>query len=224
MGKKQEPLFDEEARNWESLYKDSPEERWGLFQSYARKRVQARLDLCLSLLPPVRGRDVIELGCGPGYYGARLIRKGANWSGVDLSEKMLKLCRRNTRSDCLIRANVLALPFLPDSCDAMLCIGVLSYLRKREISSLLSDASSIIRPGGFLLTQTVRFDPITWVRCRLPGIVPRPLRIPGPFFPRNPETIKRLLLENGFSLQRTVSYKKFALYPAGTIYLARKTG
>ncbi|MDD5557488.1 MAG: methyltransferase domain-containing protein [bacterium] len=216
------PLFDDEARKWDGLYRDSPGARWGLLQGYAQRRVRGRMALCLSLLPDVAGLDVIEIGCGPGHYGGRLIGEGARWTGVDLSSRMLSICRATTGSGRLVRADAVRLPLRAASCDIMLCIGLLSYLSRAEIADLLEDARSIIRPGGLLLAQTVRFDPITWVRCRLPRAVPRPVRIPGPFHPRNPRTIARLIAASGLRLERTVPYRKFLVYPAGTIYLARR--
>jgi SAM-dependent methyltransferase len=215
-------LFDAEAEAWESLYRDSSEARWGVFQGYASKRTRARMELCLSLLPPLAGKEVIELGCGPGYYGMRLIAGGARWTGLDISDGMLAVCRKNTRSERLVRANVLHLPFRHGCCDILLCIGVVSYFKKSAAASLFSEASKILRTGGIFLTQTVRFDPLTWIRCRLPCRVPRPLRIPGPFYPRNPNTITRLLEDNGLSPRLIVPYRKFLIYPAGTIYVAEK--
>lgn len=216
-------MFDDEARRWESLYHDAGGERWGIFQRNVRARAVARMELCLSLLPPVRGKAVIELGCGPGFYGARLSREGARWAGLDLSEPMLAICRKNVPGARLARGNVLALPFRPASCDAMLCVGVLSYLSRAQIDSLFSQVLPTLRPGGVFLAQTLLFDPLTWVRCRLPRLVPRPVRIPGPFTPRSPRTIRRLLEKNGFSVRRVVTYRKYLVYPAGTVYLAERT-
>lgn len=215
-------LFDDEAQRWESLYRDSSEARWGLLQDYARKRTVARMELCLSLLPPIAGKNVIELGCGPGYYGIRLIAGGAKWTGLDISEGMLAVCQKNTRSNRLVRSDVLHLPFRPSRCDVLLCIGVVSYLRKNEIAALFSEASRVLRRGGIFITQTVRLDPLTWIRCRLPRSIPRPVRIPGPFYPRNPNTIIGLLGDGGLALRRVVPYRKLRIYPAGTVYVAEK--
>lgn len=215
-------LFDDETQTWESLYRDSSKERWGLFQNYVKKRTVARMELCLSLLPPVGDKDVIELGCGPGYYGMRLIAGGAIWTGLDISEGMLAVCRKNTLSRRLVRSDVLHLPFRPACCDVLLCIGVVSYLRKNEIAALFSAASRILRRGGIFITQTVRLDPLTWIRCRLPRSIPRPVRIPGPFYPRNPRTITGLLEDGGLTPKRTIPYRKFLIYPAGTVYVAEK--
>ena len=215
-------LFDNEAKRWESLYRDSSEARWGLLQSYVKKRTVARMELCLSLLPPFAGKDVIELGCGPGYYGIRLIAGGAKWTGLDISEGMLAVCQKNTRSHRLVRSDVLHLPFRPSCCDILLCIGVVSYLRKREIAALFSMASRILRRGGIFIAQTVRLDPLTWIRCRLPHSIPRPVRIPGPFHPLNPNTILGLLGDSSLSPKRIIPYRKFLIYPAGTVYVAEK--
>ncbi len=214
-------LCDAEAAAWESLYRDSSEARWGIFQSYVGKRTRARMELCLSLLPSLAHKEVIELGCGPGYYGMRIIAGGARWTGLDISEEMLAICHKNTRGGRLVRSDVLHLPFPPGCCDILLCIGVVSYLKINEIASLFSQAFRILRTGGVFVTQTVRFDPLTWVRCRLPHSIPRPLRIPGPLYPRNPRTIRRMLQQSGFAIQQLRPYNKFLIYPAGTIYLAR---
>jgi SAM-dependent methyltransferase len=47
----------------------------------------------LSLLPKVRGKRVLDAGCGPGAYAQILSRRGAKVVGVDVSPKMLRLAR-----------------------------------------------------------------------------------------------------------------------------------
>lgn len=72
------------------------------------------------------------------------------------------------------------------------------------------------------MTQSLVFDPFTWVRCRLPRAVPRPIRIPGPFTPRTRSTVTRLLGESGFTVRRVARYRKYAVVPAGDIYIAER--
>jgi len=47
----------------------------------------------LSLLPGVRGKRVLDAGCGPGVYSQILLKRGAMVVGVDVSPKMLSLAR-----------------------------------------------------------------------------------------------------------------------------------
>jgi 2-polyprenyl-3-methyl-5-hydroxy-6-metoxy-1,4-benzoquinol methylase len=48
----------------------------------------------LRALPPIDGKDVIELGCGTGYFGAWLRRGGAaRVEGVDVTPAQLDTAR-----------------------------------------------------------------------------------------------------------------------------------
>jgi len=59
--------------------------RWGIF---------GVLETELHVLPDeLRGKDVIELGCGTAYLSAWLARRGANVTGIDNSEEQLKTAR-----------------------------------------------------------------------------------------------------------------------------------
>jgi len=48
----------------------------------------------LSLLPDVKGKRVLDAGCGPGVYAEELVRRGAEVVCVDASPKMLEFARR----------------------------------------------------------------------------------------------------------------------------------
>jgi SAM-dependent methyltransferase len=52
----------------------------------------------LSLLPSVRGKYVLDAGCGPGVYAQILVRRGARVVGVDVSPKMVRLARERVGS------------------------------------------------------------------------------------------------------------------------------
>jgi 2-polyprenyl-3-methyl-5-hydroxy-6-metoxy-1,4-benzoquinol methylase len=43
---------------------------------------------------PVRGKTVLDIGCGPGHYGVELARRGAaRVVGIDFAERMVELAR-----------------------------------------------------------------------------------------------------------------------------------
>src|SRR5256885_5800506 len=72
----------------------------------------------LNVLPDVRGLDVIELGCGTGYFGAWLKRRGARRVvGIDVTAAQLATAHALNREFKLglefIEANAEAVP-LPD--------------------------------------------------------------------------------------------------------------
>ncbi len=50
-----------------------------------------------SLLPPLEGLDVVDLGCGYGWFSRYAAEQGARTvSGLDVSQKMLDHARANT--------------------------------------------------------------------------------------------------------------------------------
>jgi 2-polyprenyl-3-methyl-5-hydroxy-6-metoxy-1,4-benzoquinol methylase len=84
------------------------------------------------ILPDVRALDVIDLGCGTGYWCAWLSRLGARPVGIDVSEAQLQTARalqdEHGLSFPLIHASAEAVP-LPDAC----CDPGLLGVRRRDL-------------------------------------------------------------------------------------------
>jgi ubiquinone/menaquinone biosynthesis C-methylase UbiE len=107
----------------------------------------------------VKGR-VLELGCGTGRISIPLARAGVALVGVDRSAAMLERAyrraakRRNgTRVQgriSLIRGDIRALPFRPDSFSMVMApYGVLqSLLHDRDLSGTISAVSRVLARGG----------------------------------------------------------------------------
>lgn len=47
----------------------------------------------MSLLPDVAGRQVLDLACGPGWYGEQLLKLGAVVTCCDITPNMLEITR-----------------------------------------------------------------------------------------------------------------------------------
>lgn len=103
--------------------------------------------------------EVVEFGCGKGGLAQRLMEDYlpvyARYSGYDLSETMVQLTRARlipfgsrvsvTRTDGRPRV-----PLPPASCDRFVSTYVLDLLPSPEIAKLLSQAWTLLRPGGLL--------------------------------------------------------------------------
>jgi len=92
---------------------NEPEISWGVWDTPERE---------LQILPDVRGKDVIELGCGTAYVASWLKRRGARRVvGVDITPAQLATARRmNERTALgieLIEANAEAVPLPGGSFD-----------------------------------------------------------------------------------------------------------
>jgi SAM-dependent methyltransferase len=106
----------------------------------------------LSMLPEVRGKRVLDAGCGPGVYSEWLLDHGANVLAVDYSEKMVALTTQRTRGHCDVRCADLAagLGFIEDaSIDLVLAPLVLDYVLDWE--SLFKEFHRFLVEDGLIV-------------------------------------------------------------------------
>ena len=50
---------------------------------------------CLNYLLRIEKKRILEVGCGVGRWGKFMIGKGACYTGVDISPKMIEIARKN---------------------------------------------------------------------------------------------------------------------------------
>jgi len=118
-----------------------------------RYQTENHLPACFDALN-VKGKRVLEIGLGEGADAESLIRRGANWSGVDLTAESIERVRtRLTLRDLpfadLQQGSVLNLPFANDSFDMVFSHGVLHHVP--EIKQAEKEIHRVLRPGGELV-------------------------------------------------------------------------
>jgi SAM-dependent methyltransferase len=104
---------------------------------------------------PGPGR-ILDIGCGPAVYTRDLAGRGWQVCGVDLSSGMLRIAAKAAagRGGTPVRfaaAQATELPFRDGSFDAVLCIGVVSYVE--SVPALLRDVRRVLRPQGEAIFQ-----------------------------------------------------------------------
>lgn len=107
----------------------------------------------LGKLPPLRGKNVLDLGCATGFYTEYALEEGANVTAVDLSQKMIDRLAAKIKSPKLklFCADISQLmPFLEsDSFDCIICSLVLDYIK--DWDALLDELYRVMREGGQLI-------------------------------------------------------------------------
>jgi SAM-dependent methyltransferase len=106
----------------------------------------------LSLLPDVKGKRVLDAGCGPGVYAEWLVTHGANVLAVDVSAKMVQYAgqRLGDRAK-VIRADLShPLNFLDDaSFDIVLSTLALDYVK--DWNRTFKEFYRVLRKSGVLV-------------------------------------------------------------------------
>ena len=106
----------------------------------------------LSLLPDVRGKRVLDAGCGPGVYSEWLIEHGAEVIAIDASPKMIELAKqRLKRSTGIVQADLnQPLTFLGNSSvDVILSPLVLNYVE--DWDRTFAEFYRLLVPSGHLV-------------------------------------------------------------------------
>jgi len=113
----------------------------------------------LALLPDdLRGRRVLDAGCGSGRYMLHALHRGATHiAGVDLSPEMLRRAadELNAHRDRieLLPGDLASLPLPDSSADLTICALAVGHVR--ELQPALAELRRVTKPGGLILCSDV---------------------------------------------------------------------
>jgi SAM-dependent methyltransferase len=138
------------------------------------------------LLGDVRGRAVLEIGCGAAQCARWLVSAGAHVTAFDISAGQLREARRldarsGTRVDRLVQADAQRLPFADDAFDVVCsAFGAIPFVA--DSAAVMAEVARVLRPGGrFAFSVT---HPTRWVFPDDPG--PGGLTVAQSYFDRTP--------------------------------------
>ena len=201
----------------------------------------------LSLLPEIKGKRILDAGCGPGIYSEWLIKNGAHVTAFDVSPKMIKLAKQRLGKTADVRLADMSKPldFLQSaSFDVVLSPLVLDYIEGWR--SIFAEFYRLLRPSGhFIFSVTHPFSDYIYyktdnyfvtelVGCEWRGF--DKVRVQMPSFRRPLNELLNPLLEAGFQLEKIIEplptaefkdadpkhYEELSKFPAFLCIRARK--
>ena len=105
----------------------------------------------LEVLPPVRGRVVLDAACGTGRYVRLLKALGARTVGVDLSAAMVARAREVSRH--VICGDLRALPVATGSCDVV--VSGLAVIDVPDLDSVVAEWARVLHRRGVVVYSTL---------------------------------------------------------------------
>ena len=159
----EEKVFDKYEKrgnqNWREMTARDPR-RFNAYQ-------QARYDWIMRTAGDVRGKKVLDAGCGGGSLSYLLAKAGASVVGVEYDKRGVEFAKQNLASadpgkrlQCeFMQGSVYELPFSPESFDLVVSCEVIEHLE--EPAKMLSEAKRVLKQGGTLiLTTPYRFTEV----------------------------------------------------------------
>jgi 2-polyprenyl-6-hydroxyphenyl methylase/3-demethylubiquinone-9 3-methyltransferase len=108
---------------------------------------------------PLRGREVLDVGCGGGILAESMAQRGATVLGIDLAAKPLKVARlhalesgRTGVSYREVAVEALAAE-RPASFDTVTCMEMLEHVP--DPASVVSACATLAKPGGWVFFSTI---------------------------------------------------------------------
>jgi 2-polyprenyl-6-hydroxyphenyl methylase/3-demethylubiquinone-9 3-methyltransferase len=111
---------------------------------------------------PLAGKEVLDVGCGGGILAEAMARRGARVTGIDLSEKALKVAELHlleSKLDVTYR-KAMAEEFAavnPSAFDVVTCMELLEHVPQPD--SMVTACARLVRPGGRVFFSTINRNP-----------------------------------------------------------------
>ena len=91
-------FFHQYAGDFDAIYGNKNGAINGFINRNFRKSMRLRYEKAIEGCDPVRGKSVLDVGCGPGHYSITLAQRGAGRVvGIDFAEGMLRLAREHAK-------------------------------------------------------------------------------------------------------------------------------
>lgn len=110
-------------------------------------------ELIATLIEPLGGKRILDVGCGDGALTVRLAAEGADVTGLDADPCMLAAARARAKTSgtatTFVDGDIRSLPFADGSFDTVMAITVLCFVGDAE--RVVQEMARVLRPGGRLV-------------------------------------------------------------------------
>lgn len=114
---------------------------------------ESRIAETVHLLGNVKGKSILDLGCGTGEGSALLKKLGANVFSTDISKIATFTCQ-NSRFDSILSATH-CLPFAQNSFDGVLFTDVIEHIPRPLVVQTLTEIKRVTKIGGTIAIHTM---------------------------------------------------------------------
>ncbi len=110
-----------------------------------------------SVLPLIRGKNILDAACGEGYGTALLAQEAAWVTGVDISPDAIARAKENygtCRNIEFMEASIATLPFADQSMDVVVSFETIEHVPEDIQRRFLDEIARVLKKDGFLIMST----------------------------------------------------------------------
>ena len=115
---------------------------------------------------PLAGKQVCDVGCGGGILAESIAKKGATVTGIDLSEKALKVADLHSlESGIKVRYELISAEELAareaGQYDVVTCMEMLEHVP--DPAAIVQACAKLVKPGGHIFFSTLNRNPKSYL-------------------------------------------------------------
>lgn len=110
----------------------------------------------------LEGAEVLDVGCGGGILAEAMARRGARVTGIDLSEKALRVAELHLHESKLdVRYAKASVEEYSGEFDVVTCMELLEHVP--EPASMVAACARLVKPGGQVFFSTINRNPKSYL-------------------------------------------------------------
>jgi ubiquinone/menaquinone biosynthesis C-methylase UbiE len=102
----------------------------------------------LRILNPRQGEEILDVGCGQGFFARELAKAGAKVLGIDIAGELIKLAKEQSGENetYLVLSAERMTSLSSGRFDAAICVLALQNIK--NLQAAISEISRVLKPGG----------------------------------------------------------------------------
>ena len=103
-------------------------------------------------------KTILDVGCGTGRLVHFLNKNSYQAYGCDTAKEAISLAKKINQDSKIKWGQASQLPYKNDSFDLITSISVIEHLTKTQVQKFLSEATRVLKSGGFIFFVTPNFS------------------------------------------------------------------